>query len=316
MSLTQHLHRDGPIRQWWTRHSAGLQPYVDELSRHATRVPPLAIPGPEHAAQVGGIVGRIIETRVEPAPPYAAILGTGRRRDATMWPTHAHLTDTEHAATAAEWRPTPGGWRHLVPGRDHGTHSRDLRAAAETETSTAATLTERVRAAGVVTSLETAYRSGQPVAPVSAAALSDALTIVQGQRQALQRAAYLCGGQLRGHAAPTFAPHWADGDVLLGPGRGGSYGLVDVKTVGSSTLHNVERVRMWLWQLLSYVAADVDEDVWGVRAVGVWLPRQDALVMWSAARMWTDLQADPAELAQLLRVAYEADYRAAMRSRR
>ena len=316
MSLTQHLHRDGPIRAWWTRHSAALDPYLADLARYATPVPPLSLTGPEHAAAVGGIVGRLIETRVEPAPPYAAILGTGRRRDATLWPTHAHLTDPADVERAVEYRPTPHGWRHLVPGRDHQGRDADLRQVAEIETNPQADLIDRARAAGIVTALEMAYRSGRPAEPVTAEAVADAVGIIRRQRQSLQRATYLCAGQLRGHAAPVFAPHWADGDVLLGPGRGGTYGLVDVKTVGRQTLASPERVRMWLWQLLSYAAADADEDLWRVRAVGVWLPRQDALVMWPVARMWDDLQADPASLARLLQAAYEADYRAARRARR
>ncbi|OQO88991.1 hypothetical protein B1813_22835 [Saccharomonospora piscinae] len=316
MSLTQHLHRPGPIRQWWASRSTALGPYVADLARHDTSAPPLSVAGREHAAAVGGIVGRIIETRVEPAPPYAAILGTGRRRDATLWPTHAELASTAEAAAAVEWRPTPRGWRHLVPGRDHGARSTDLRTAAGIETSDATDLIERARAAAIVTSLETAYRSGQPATPVTPEAIADAVAIIRRQQQSLQRATYLCGGELQGHAAPVFAPHWADGDVLLGPGRGGTYGLVDVKTVGDATLTNPERVRGWLWQLLSYAAADADEDLWRVRAVGVWLPRQDALVMWPLARMWEDLRAQPEELAALLRTAYEADYRAAIGAQR
>lgn len=317
MSLTQHLRTRGPIRAWWEQHSAGLDPYVAELQRLADRpTAPLSVRGMEHAAAVGGIVGRLIETTVEPAPPYAAILGSGRRQDATLWPTHAPLAESDYSATAVEWRPTPAGWRHLVPGRDHGAHSVDLQRVAAIETSTAPSLADRARAAAVVASLEAAYRSGQRPAPISAEATSDAVSIIRDQHASLDRAAYLCGGTVRGHVAPVFAAHWADGDLLLGPGRGGGYGLVDIKTVSHASLSHPQRAQQWLWQLLSYAAADAAEDLWRIRAVGLWLPRQDALVMWSVARMWDDLQADPASLARLLQAAYEADYRAARRARR
>lgn len=311
MSLVHHL-RHGPLRRWWDQHTAGLAPYVAEL-QHAADIPlqRLSLPGPEHAAQVGGIVGRLLETRVEVAPPYAAILGAGTRADATLWPTHASLIGTDEALRAVEWRPTPAGWQHLVPGRDSGARSAEIRYVAEIETNVAADDVDQARAAGIVTELESAYRSGGHAVPTTVEAVADALVILRRQRRSLQHARQLCGGELRGHAAPVFAPHWADGDLLLGPGRSGGYGLVDVKTVNWSTLRNVERTRAWLWQLLSYAAADAVEDLWKVRAVGVWLPRQDVLMMWPQADLWQAIHADPAELAKVLRDLYLRDARAA-----
>lgn len=311
MSLTQHLRIPGPVRTWWDHHTAGLAPYLADLQRVAdVPVRRLSLPGPEHAAQVGGIVGRLLETRVELAPPYAAILGAGTRADATLWPTHAHLANHPEGARAVEWRPTPHGWQHLVPGRDHGTHSIELRRAAEIETNPHVDDLDQARAAGIVAALEGAYRSGGRVVPATAEAVADALLILRRQRVSLQRARELCGGRIAGHAAPVFAPHWADGDVLLGPGRSGGYGLVDVKTVSGSTLRSAERTRVWLWQLLSYAAADADEDLWRVRAVGVWLPRQDALVVWPVAPIWEAIGAGPGDLAPLLARAYSQDFRA------
>lgn len=309
MSLTQHLHTRGLLRAWWMRHSAGLQPYLAQIQRQATTLTRhLSRRGVEHAAAVGAIVGRVIETWVEPAPPYAAILGAGTRADATLWPTHAPLLEGSSAAAAVEWRPTPAGWQHLVPATDVGTHSADLAEVARIETNPKATDVDRAAAAGAIAALEMAYRSRQQPRPLTPEATADAVAILRHQRRALQCARQLCGGRITGHAAPVFAPHWADGDVLLGPGRTGGYGLVDVKTVGGPTLADAERVRPWLWQLLSYAAADATEDLWRVRAIGLWLPRQDALVMWPVADIWAALGVDPTELEVLLQRLYLQDY--------
>ena len=308
MSLTQHLHTPGPLRTWWQRHTAGLTPYIDQLARYAdVSSPRLSAPGPGHAAMVGGIVGRLLETRIEAAPPYAAILGVGRRPDATRWPSHAAMTGGAHAAEAVEWRPTPAGWQHLVPGRDVGTHSLDLHEVAQIETDPNSDLIARATAAGTVASLESAYRSRQAPQPVTAEAVADAVMTMRRQRAAADHARQLCGGQIRGHAAPVFAPHWADGDILLGPGHTGGYGLIDVKTVGAATVGTVERVQTWLWQLLSYAAVDHVEDLWRIRAIGVWLPRQDALVIWPQASLWRSIDAHPVELAEVLRLLYQRD---------
>lgn len=309
MSLVQHLHRPGAIRTWWEQRSAGLVPQVAQLGDLTTPVQPLSERGMQHAAAVGGVVGRLVETTIEAAPPYAAILAGGHRSDATLWPTHVPLAGTDEEIRAVEHRPTPTGWVHAVPGQDRAAWRRELAAVAEIERSPESTLGDRAAAAGIITQLETAYRGGGPVAPTPPSVITDAARIVSRLTRSTTRAAALCGGHLVGHAAPVLAPHWADGDVLLGPGRGGGFCLVDVKTVGNSTLRTAARVLPWLWQILSYVAADVDEDVWQIRAVGIWATRQDALIVWPVAELLatTDLR----ELAQLLRGAYEGDARAA-----
>lgn len=310
MSLVHHLWH-GPLRNWWSRHTAGLAPYLADIRRAADiPIQRLSRSGSEHAAQVGSIVGRLIETRVEPAPPYAAILGAGTRADATLWPTHAHMISTAEAAQAAEWRPTPAGWQHLVPGVDVGTHCTKLRYVAEIETNANADDIDQARAAGVVAELESAYRAAGPVVPVTAEAVADALVIMRRQHASMRYAERLCGGRLRGHAAPVMAPHWADGDIVLGPGRSGGYGLVDVKTVSRSTLTDTEKVTRWLWQLLSYAAADEEEDLWRIRALGLWLPRQDVLMMWRKDELWQAVGVHPLELAGLLLDLYQRDVRA------
>ncbi|PXY16493.1 hypothetical protein BAY59_38435 (plasmid) [Prauserella coralliicola] len=316
MSLTQHLHRPGALRSWWEVHSRGLQPYLGELAALARRDVRLSRGEREHAALVGGIVGRRIEVLTEPAPPYAALHAGGRRSDACWWPTHAALLDTAEAAEAAEWRPTPDGWRRLVASADRGTWSPLLRDVATAET-TADDPAELIEAAASIAALEAAYRSGGPVVAASDEAISDARRILGRLDTIPARLAELCGGTLRGHAAPVLAPHWADGDVLVGPGRGGAYGLFDVKTVGAATLRTPERTLPWLWQLLSYAAADAAEDVWRIRAVGVLLPRQDAVLVWPVRELWQAAEAYSADIAQLtgiLRSAYHRDYLAAQRA--
>jgi hypothetical protein len=96
-----------------------------------------------------------------------------------------------------------------------------------------------------------------------------------------------------------FAQHWADGDVLVGPGRSGANGLLDVKTVGDRTLAGQAWVLPWLWQLLSYTALDAAADVWGIRAVGLLLPRQDATVIWPVRQLWEAVGLSPAGVAEL-----------------
>lgn len=314
MSLTQHLYRSGPLRAWWQAHSAGLGALAEELARHAHPVPHLSRSGMEHAATVGGIVGRRIETATELAPPYAAILAGGRRADACHWPTHAHLAGTADADAAAEIRPTPNGYRRLVPAADRDSWSEVLRDVAHIETSSRDER-ELTQAAAAVTALESAYRSGEPVAEIGADAVADAAAIVDRLSDSRARLAQLCGGTIRGHAAPVFAAHWADGDVLAGPGRTGGYGLLDVKTVGRATLSDPQRTLPWLWQLLSYAASDAAEDLWRIRAVGFLLPRQDALLAWPLAEVWHAAGIGPAEqqqLASLLQAAYDADSRRAV----
>jgi hypothetical protein len=315
MSLTQHLYRPGPLRAWWQAHSGGLGAFTEELARYGYPVRRLSQPGVQHAAAVGGIVGRRIETTVELAPPYAAILAGGSREVACRWPTHAHFAGTEYAAAAVEWRPTPGGYRHLVPAGDRGTAwCEALWLVAATETSSHDEH-ELADAAAVVTALESAYRSGEPVTKIDREAVTDAVAIVGGLSRSIDRLAELCGGEIRGHAAPVLAAHWADGDLLVGPGRTGGYGLLDIKTVGASTLGNPDRTLPWLWQLLSYAAADAAEDIWRIRAVGLLLPRQDAVVAWPMDEVWRAAgigQVELTRLADLLQAAYDADQRAAL----
>lgn len=309
MTMTQHLSMPGPLRTWWESRSAGLSTATAELAAQSVDVGRLAQPGAEHAAAVGGVVGRRIEHSVDGAPPYAAILAGGVRSDACLWSTHAHLRDTTAAPVAAEWRPTPAGWQRLVPGGDRGRYRAAIAEIAEIET-TRADERALIAAAGGVASLEAAYRSGGPVEAVSDAALVDALSIVERLTAVPRHLGELCGGRIVGHSAPVLAPHWADGDVLIGPGRGGGYGLYDVKTVGSHTVGSEHRTLRWLWQLLSYAALDVAEDLWRIRAVGVILPRQDRVVTWPVADLWSAAGITPAEvreLADLLARAYRAD---------
>lgn len=311
MSLVGHLRRPGALRTWWEPRIPLLRPYVDHLAQYANGARELSESGAGYAATVGGIVGRLLETLVEPAPPYAAIMAGGLRSDAAHWPTHMRLTGDQRRA-AVEYRPTPAGLQHLVPAVDRGQWSAALRKVAEVEVYSD-DLLARARAAAVVTAIESAYRSGgQPVAQPHDQAADDAAAIVSTLSASVFAAVRLCGGSLRGHAAPVLAPHWADGDLLLGPGTSGGYGLIDVKTVRDRTVANPGRSAEWLQQLMSYVACDAAEDLWRIRAVGIWLPRQDALVVWSTRDLWSTLRVDDTALADLVNVlkhCYRADAR-------
>lgn len=78
-------------------------------------------------------------------------------------------------------------------------------------------------------------------------------------------------GSRLGIAAPTFALHWADGDILIGDT------LIDVKTV--ITLRDRDRIARWLFQLLSYAWLDT-ADHYQIRNVGLYLARHGVLLTW------------------------------------
>lgn len=267
----------------------------------------------EHAALVGTIVGRMVEQDVEPSPPYAAIYGGGCNADALAYPTHRHLTGTENAPWAAGWRPTPGGGELLIRHQDTPRERDLVQWAVQVETTPGASISDRATAAGALAVAENLYRNGSRAA-LSDAAVTDSARIYRRMTTAPRRAAELCGGAIRGHAQPTMAPHWADADVLLGPGLGGGYCLVEVKTVGDSTITDPDRTVKWLWQLLSYAAADTNDDTWRITAVGVWATRQDSLTVWPLDRLWQQAGIGPLaqqSLRSLLIDAYRRDATAA-----
>lgn len=83
----------------------------------------------------------------------------------------------------------------------------------------------------------------------------------------------------------------ADGDWMIGDT------LIDCKVYAGLS---VVKLRDFLRQLLGYVMLDL-EDAWGIREVGVWLPRQQQLKTWSLDRL---LGGDPDELLPKLREGF------------
>ncbi len=81
-----------------------------------------------------------------------------------------------------------------------------------------------------------------------------------------------------GTAAPTFVPHWADGDLVLGANPWTDATLLDVKTVLS--LRDEARTIRWCHQLLAYAWLDT-RDHHRIRRVGLYLARHGALMVWN-----------------------------------
>ncbi|WP_051191592.1 hypothetical protein [Microbacterium luticocti] len=83
----------------------------------------------------------------------------------------------------------------------------------------------------------------------------------------------------------------ADGDWMIG----GT--LIDCKVYSELS---VAKLRDFLRQLLGYVMLDL-EDAWGIRGVGVWLPRQQTLKTWTLEQL---LGGDPEALLPKLREGF------------
>lgn len=151
----------------------------------------------------------------------------------------------------------------------------------------------------LVSQCEDAYRSGRPTETLHRLFGGRSVPTVEAMRAAapepvvvelvelvgrlrasegLDKLRYLAGsppaGRSLGHAAPVFAHHWADGDLLLSDGRAST--LLDVKTV---IRVDAERTARWLWQLLGYAWLDT-ADRWRIRTVGLLLARHGVVVDW------------------------------------
>lgn len=120
------------------------------------------------------------------------------------------------------------------------------------------------------------------LASVDPAALADTTALITDARRRglLDQLADTVGTAVaRGHAFPTFAEQWADGDLLLTPGHGAPTTLIDVKTVMSA--REPSTVRRWLWQLLGYAyLADLACPEWRLGRVGLCFARHGHVVAW------------------------------------
>jgi len=256
---------------------------------------------------------------------------------AAVWPTHTPLPP-EARARALECRPTPTGWVDLGPGADPGTPPTPVepllaeflarlvaylgRHAPPGQLGTPGVEAGLARACWVLAAAESAYRGGalpetlatlltrpdstvEDLRGLAAAPVVDELArlaVLTSTSGALDRLRALAGhpapGQPLGHAGPVFVPHWADGDLLLGPDRHGGYTLVDVKTV--LRVDDPARIGRWLWQILAYAWLDVP-DRWRIRTVGLYLARHGLLLTWPLPDLETALTGSPTAAAQARR---------------
>lgn len=129
MSLTTQLN-GGDLEAWCAQTFPGTGALVDRVIVAARQAGAPVRPRGEitgtHWADVGGAFGQRLADLVDPAPPYAALLGMIRvgwlswgqaHAEAADYPTHAEL-DAAHRSRALSLRRTPDGWMDLGPTRD------------------------------------------------------------------------------------------------------------------------------------------------------------------------------------------------------
>lgn len=276
----------------------------------------------DHYAAVGSIVGQRLADAIEPAPPYPALLGAIRccalrASEAGLfacgYPTHqVWPMEAEESRSGVFIRPTPSGWWLYdgVPADDDAGEPGIRRVLADHcdtaarsrigELGSAASEYERLPALRLLQQLEDIYRGAADLAGLQAVAdtgsvpvppeiADDVLRVLDSNRATLRQVTNLSTGRHAGlgHAAPLFVPHWAEGDVLVGPHPySGRYTLLDIKTV---TQPDVGRAAEWILQIIAYALLDVT-DRWRIDRVGLWLPRQARLVGWPLADLVGDVE--------------------------
>jgi hypothetical protein len=309
MSLVSQL-TTGRLSAWCAENLPGTADLVQAIPAATQGVQPVRPEGRpplEHYAAVGGMFGQRLAFLIEPAPPYAAILGAQRaghlgRADAVAaaaaFTTHRQLG--EHAGRADSFRTTPTGlWdteadQELtgVPaaaanpaGREFFVELAGKVAALPVGGFTADprefAFTEDL---AMLTSWEDMYRAGHmPDLELDGPALIQEwknLLVRTSTGRALDTARSLVANPAAGrwgYAAPTLVHRWAEADVLLGPDRTGGHTLLDIKTVTS--ISDQQKVARWLWQILAYAWLDV-ADRWRITRVGLWLARHGVIVSW------------------------------------
>lgn len=293
-----------------------------------------------HYSAVGSIVGQRLADAIEPAPPYPALFGamacsalsaSDAGVQASGYPTHQRRIPTGSQARSALFiRPTPSGWwtwgaaaeggqppeGRIVDVLDqHLTYSLRGRTG---QLGNSAHESERLESLHVLQMLEDIYRGGgdlqqlQHVADTGRAAVSapvrdDVLRVLAANHDTLQQVTRLSTGNRLGHlghAAPLFVPHWAEGDVLVGPHpHDGGYTLLDVKTVTSA---DPQRIAEWLRQVIAYALLDT-AGRWRITRIGLWLPRQSLLVGWKVSDLIGDVEAVRQQWLPLARRAARSD---------
>lgn len=308
-----YLDRDNPrqgrglLGQWAEQNLPGTREFAGQIAATTDRIEavrPYERQDLGYYGPVGGMWGQRLAWLIEPSPPYAALLGaiaadmlTDASADmaTACWRTHSIAENPTPRGLG--WRTTPSGW-WIVPDQRR---SRTTGQPGVLENFEAmADLTDELRvgqlgddehelgllpALAYATSLEGVYRAGH-----SPAYEFDENVLTADWRGLLHK--NRTGHALRtartlvknagtaatwGHGSPTLVSNWADADVLLGPHLDGGYTLLDIKTVTSA--RDLDRVMLWLWQILGYALLDVT-DRWRIRRIGLWLTRHGLILHW------------------------------------
>jgi hypothetical protein len=222
---------------------------------------------------------------------------------AANFPTHSPLA-AHQRARACDWRPTRAGWLDIGPTaptppgytptgvvaefttrlRNYLTHH-----APPGECASLDTETTLAQICWVLGAWQGAYRGGRLnldfttenvpalLGLATSQVLSEllALTTRAHTSGALDQLRALAGNPAPGHAlgiaGPSFIPHWADGDLIIGDT------LIDVETVAHARDH--ARTAAWLHQLLACTWLD-RPDRYRIRRVGLYLARHGTLLSW------------------------------------
>jgi hypothetical protein len=133
VSMTTHLAPGGELARWCQETFPGTAALVDRVMAAARTaedpVRPYGRVTAEHGAEVAAAFGRRLADLVDPAPPYAALLGMldaawstveQAHAQAASYPSHAVLDDQQRAR-ALSMRRTATGWVDLGPPRGQRT---------------------------------------------------------------------------------------------------------------------------------------------------------------------------------------------------
>lgn len=348
MSLVQHV-RDGELAEWFTDRGAGLRRLAETITeqaqqRSATIRPPARSVGGEHFATVGGIVGQRLADLVEPAPPYAALLGAARcgalslsaaGRMAAQWPTHAALTADQHNSGAHLHTEPAGDYWHIAPGATGPEVESEpalvnviAYALAEVQQMTLGALdplnveARRVPIYYVLNLLESVYRGGTIPAELHVIARSGEIRvapeIVDDVIEVLAAQSATTLPLLHDYAeAGSYgrlpAASYGHAAPVLIPGWAeGDVLLGPSPADGGYTLLDVktvnrvdvERVLGWLRQTLAYALLDTS-DRWRIQRFGLWLPRQAMITTFTIDEALACFSSDDPE-TEFMRLAWRA----------
>lgn len=322
-----------PVARWFAQrfpHIDRLQAGWDAAFAGATTLRPRSPAGVRPAwPRLGGAIGQRIALAVDPSPPRTPLAGLAlhldddsvRHRTAAMFPGHHHLAGDPRAANSR--RLPDGRWLQLPP----AVYGRRQLAAEDTAgvedflarlagfitrhlhppgPPNAGVERQAARACWALALFEELARGGPDriperlppdrdldadhlmgLAPAYAVDDLTALGLDFAEHGWPQLAALHHGtGTPSAVADPAFIVGWAEGDLVIG----GT--LIDVK----ATIRPQLRAD-WVHQLLGYTLLD-GADLYGIRRVGIYLPRQTRLVVWPVDELLATLADQPLTLDQ------------------